>query len=131
MNKTMEQWEQQAEEQLQKAIAEDWQQLKIPYRQTFLNDLKSSVPSTCRSWDKPNKVWYISPRFEEIVQVLVKKHFTTLRGMDYTEAWRVLHLRENAPGFLIEVVASCLLENETRARQREQIATAKELLLNF
>lgn len=53
---------------------EGWLKLFIPYDVDFIEDLKESLPSNCRWWDRNQKCWHVQADFLQTVLELCQEY---------------------------------------------------------
>lgn len=49
-----------------------------PYTEAFIEDLKETIPSGSRWWDKPRRCWHVDFDWTGNVQILLEEHFGDL-----------------------------------------------------
>ncbi len=97
-----------------------WVEVRFPYRRDVVENVKTFIPSTDRSWDPAAKVWTVSGPWISTVLSLLRDAFgdvhieqaasaprpSSIRQTDHDFA--ILHLLPSAPPELIEAAYRCL-----------------------
>lgn len=96
-------------------------EVRFGYDRSFVDQLKTAIPVSCRAWNPETRCWIVIPPYVERAESLLRRRFGTIdqfweeaptappdpiRSTDCNYA--ILHLLPSAPPELIESAYRCL-----------------------
>jgi hypothetical protein len=97
-----------------KRLSGDRLELRTPYDEDFVDDLKTTIPRSARHWDSDKKVWIVLAEYRESLLAVLEEYFRVVdtdskgRASQDSEAHAILHLLPSAPPELVKVAYRCL-----------------------